>query len=81
MSYIEKYQAKDGWRWRFVHTNGNIMAESGEAYVREEGANNALRTLRAEFGNVTVYRPGATLMGSTKVPDTAFGYANALRMT
>jgi uncharacterized protein YegP (UPF0339 family) len=26
------YRAKDGFRWRCIHHNGNIIAESGEAY-------------------------------------------------
>jgi uncharacterized protein YegP (UPF0339 family) len=26
------YQARDGMRWRAVASNGNIVAESGEAY-------------------------------------------------
>lgn len=28
------YKARDGWRWRAVHRNGNVVAESGEAYTR-----------------------------------------------
>lgn len=30
---VEVYNAKDGFRWRLRHNNGNIVAESGEAYV------------------------------------------------
>ena len=32
------YEAKDGFRWCLVANNGNIMAESGEAYTREPDA-------------------------------------------
>ena len=32
---FELYQARDGWRWRARHRNGNIVADSGEAYTRE----------------------------------------------
>ena len=28
----EFYRAKDGFRWRVVSRNGNIVADSGEAY-------------------------------------------------
>jgi uncharacterized protein YegP (UPF0339 family) len=30
---IETYKDKDGdWRWRLVHQNGNILADSAEGY-------------------------------------------------
>jgi uncharacterized protein YegP (UPF0339 family) len=32
---IELHEARDGWRWRARHRNGNIVADSGEAYTRE----------------------------------------------
>lgn len=32
------WKAKDGWRWRWVHENGRIGAESGEAYTRKADA-------------------------------------------
>lgn len=35
---VEIYQAKDGWRWRAVASNGRIMADSGEAYTRKRDA-------------------------------------------
>lgn len=28
------YKAKDGYRWRMISSNGNIVAESGEPYTR-----------------------------------------------
>lgn len=31
---VEFYIADDGWRWRAVHHNGNVLADSGEAYKR-----------------------------------------------
>lgn len=62
MSRIEKYMSNGKWYWRFRHTNGNIMADGSEGYEREAGVDNALRTLRAEFGSVPVYRPGTSLL-------------------
>lgn len=35
---VTVYKAKDGWRWRRRAPNGEIVAESGEAYVRYEDA-------------------------------------------
>lgn len=44
-SQIKVYRAKDGWRWRQVSPNGNIMADSGEAYSEKRGAERAARTV------------------------------------
>jgi uncharacterized protein YegP (UPF0339 family) len=41
---FDVYQAKDGWRWRLVATNGRIIADSGEAYVSKRGAERAVTT-------------------------------------
>lgn len=30
----EVYQAQDGFRWRMIANNGNIVADSAEAYTR-----------------------------------------------
>lgn len=42
---IEVYPAKDGWRFRVVAHNGNIVADSGEAYTRKASALRAARRL------------------------------------
>lgn len=39
---FEVYTAKDGVRWRARHRNGNILADSGEAYSTSAGCRNAL---------------------------------------
>lgn len=31
---VELYLADDGWRWRYLRSNGKCMADSGEAYTR-----------------------------------------------
>jgi uncharacterized protein YegP (UPF0339 family) len=33
--YIETWESKDGWRWRLMHENGNILADS-EAYSSKQ---------------------------------------------
>ncbi|MFP8954546.1 HVO_2922 family protein [Natrialbaceae archaeon A-arb3/5] len=35
----------DEWRWRLVHDNGNIIADSGEGYDRKAGARNGLESV------------------------------------
>jgi uncharacterized protein YegP (UPF0339 family) len=32
---VTVYLAKDGWRWRAQSGNGEIVSESGEAYVEK----------------------------------------------
>ena len=36
--WAEVYKAKDGWRWRRQARNGDIIAESGEAYTHKTDA-------------------------------------------
>lgn len=39
------YKAKDGYRWRLTASNGRILADSGEAYVRRYECKLALQRL------------------------------------
>ena len=41
----EFYKAKDGYRWRVVAANGNIVADSGEAYENRADALSIYATL------------------------------------
>ena len=34
---VETFEGKDGWRWRLVAVNGEILATS-EAYASKDGA-------------------------------------------
>jgi uncharacterized protein YegP (UPF0339 family) len=36
----------DQWRWRLVHRNGNIVADSGEGYARKAGAKNGIESVK-----------------------------------
>ncbi|WP_436924245.1 DUF1508 domain-containing protein [Halosimplex amylolyticum] len=38
--------AADEWRWRLVHRNGNVLADSGEGYTRRNDANRAVDRIR-----------------------------------
>lgn len=42
---MQVYRAKDGWRWRLVARNGNIIADGGEAYSDASNARRAARRL------------------------------------
>lgn len=46
---IQKYQAKDGWRWRLVAGNGRAVAESGEAYTRLRDLGRAVAMVQGLF--------------------------------
>ena len=46
-------QAKE-WRWRLVHRNGNIMADSGEGYKRPDGAMRGIERLMHDVGSAPV---------------------------
>jgi uncharacterized protein YegP (UPF0339 family) len=41
--------ATEEWRWRLVHKNGNILADSGESYTRSNDARRAAARLRDEL--------------------------------
>jgi len=44
---FELYRDTDGkWRWRFVHRNGNILADSGEGYSRKTDAKQGIETIK-----------------------------------
>ncbi len=40
-----------GWRWRLVHRNGNILADSGEAYTRRRDARRAIEAVKERVGD------------------------------
>lgn len=43
---FEVWKAKDGWRWRLVAGNGQIVA-IGEAHTRKSDAIRAIKTMRS----------------------------------
>ena len=36
----------DQWRWRLVHTNGNIIADSGEGYASRQKCKQGLKSVK-----------------------------------
>jgi uncharacterized protein YegP (UPF0339 family) len=44
---FEVYEDRDGkWRWRLVHDNGNIIADSGEGYASRQKCEQGLASVR-----------------------------------
>jgi uncharacterized protein YegP (UPF0339 family) len=56
---LEVYRASDGYRWRHVAPNGEVQADSGEAYTRMRDAFRAATDLKESLGtSVIVYDDG-----------------------
>lgn len=53
-SQIRVYQARDGYRWSLIASNGRIVADSGEAYVHRANATRAARALSAIAGHAVI---------------------------
>lgn len=47
----------DEWRWRLVHDNGNVIADSGEGYDRIASARNGLESVKRNAPGATVDEP------------------------
>lgn len=56
LAHYEVYQELDGdeWRWRLVHANGNIIADSAEGYSSKAKALQGLDSVRANAGDAPV---------------------------
>ncbi|QLG50895.1 amphi-Trp domain-containing protein [Natrinema halophilum] len=56
-SRFEVYEDNaDEWRWRLVHWNGNILADSGEGYVSRSNAERAVRGVMRSASTATIVR-------------------------
>lgn len=42
------------WRWRLVHDNGNIIADSGEGYSSKESAENGIESVKSNAPDAPV---------------------------
>ncbi|WP_442978254.1 HVO_2922 family protein [Salarchaeum sp. III] len=46
-AHFEVYEDDAGqWRWRLVHRNGNILADSGEGYASKQKAKQGLESVK-----------------------------------
>lgn len=44
---FEVYEGRDErWRWRLVHDNGNVIADSGQGYASRRGAEKGIRSVK-----------------------------------
>jgi len=56
---FEVYEdASGGWRWRLRHRNGNILADSGEAYGGRSNAHDAIESVKRNAPNAAVETAG-----------------------
>jgi len=52
---FEIYKDKSGeFRWRLVHVNGNIIADSGQGYKAKENAVKGISSLKENVPNATI---------------------------
>lgn len=51
----ELYQdSTDDWRWRLVHPNGNIIADSGQGYASKQKALQGIASVRTHANGAKV---------------------------
>lgn len=52
---FELYRDEVGdWRWRLVHSNGNIIADSGEGYASKQKAKQGLQSVKENASDADV---------------------------
>jgi uncharacterized protein YegP (UPF0339 family) len=52
---FEVYEDRqDKWRWRLVHDNGNIIADSGEGYASRQKCEQGLESVRRNAADADV---------------------------
>lgn len=52
---FELFEDKQGkWRWRLVHDNGNILADSGEGYASKQKATQGLESVKQNASGADV---------------------------
>lgn len=84
---FEIYRDAEGkWRWRLLHKNGNILADSGEGYSRRRDARRAVDQIREDVerfefetfeDNADEHRWRLTSPNGQIVADSGEGYASA----
>jgi len=54
---FEIYEDRTGkWRWRLVHDNGNIIADSGEGYASRQKCEQGLESVKENAPGASVER-------------------------
>lgn len=44
----------DEWRWRLLHHNGNIIADSGQGYASRQNALRGIESVKGNAGDAAV---------------------------
>ena len=44
----------DEWRWRLVHDNGNILADSGEGYSSKQKCKQGIESVKRNASNADI---------------------------
>jgi len=42
------------WRWRLIHENGNIIADSGEGYASKQKAEQGIQSVKDNAGDAEI---------------------------
>lgn len=54
---VELYEDRAGeYRWRLVHDNGNVIADSGEGYASAAGARRGVESVKTNAADAAVER-------------------------
>ncbi|USZ68564.1 YegP family protein [Halorussus salilacus] len=52
---FELYEDRsDEWRWRLVHDNGNVIADSGEGYASKQKARQGIESVKSNAPEAAV---------------------------
>ncbi|MFP4626711.1 MAG: HVO_2922 family protein [Natronomonas sp.] len=52
---FEMYEDRAGkWRWRLIHDNGNIIADSGEGYASRQKCEQGLESVKRNAADAEV---------------------------
>lgn len=52
---FEVYEdAADEWRWRLVHDNGNVIADSGEGYASKQRVKTGIESVKTNAAGAPI---------------------------
>ncbi|MFB6166020.1 MAG: HVO_2922 family protein [Haloarculaceae archaeon] len=52
---FELYEDRAGeWRWRLVHDNGNVIADSGQGYASKQRARSGITSVKTNAADAAV---------------------------
>jgi len=58
---FEIFKGKIGdFRWRLIHTNGQVIATSGEGYTTKVNAMNGINSVKENVANASIEEKAAT---------------------